>query len=140
MKRLRKLPRQWSFRPNLIVLECRLTPTAPNPAIIIEPFAEGQITGTFDINMQTDPAQYFDADGHMWQATQWRIREAGSQTVVWQTGFLTAPPLTLYRVDFSDGTFVGPLAGLTELNYSTNYQLVVNYRDSNSEVSADAVR
>src|SRR5262245_13969913 len=140
MKKRNQVHCRRSFRPNLLALEARLTPTAPNPAVIIEPFGEGQITGTFDINMQTDPGQYFDADGHAWQATQWRIRETASLAIVWQTGFLAAPPLTLYRVDFSDGTFVGSLAGKTELNYSTNYQLVVNYRDSNSEVSADAVR
>src|SRR5262245_26131476 len=127
-------------RLRLTHLEDRVTPTAPVPPVIIEPFSEGQVTGTFDLNMQTDPGQYFDADGHAWAATDWRIRDTASSTVVWQTGFLSAPPLTLYRVDFSDGVFVGPLAGRTELNYSTNYQLLVRYRDSNNEISADAVR
>ena len=56
-------------------LESRWVMAAPAAPVIIEPFTEGQITGTFDINMQTDPAQYFDADGHAWQATDWRIRE-----------------------------------------------------------------
>lgn len=121
-------------------LEDRCNPTAPAAPVIIEPFSEGQITGTFDLNMQTDPGQYFDADGHAWQATEWRIRDTASSGIVWQTGFLANPPLTLYRVDFSDGLFVGSLAGRTELNYSTNYQLVVRYRDSNSEISAEAVR
>lgn len=124
----------------LSALEQRLTPTAPNVPVIIEPFAENQITGTFDINMQTDPGLYFDADGHSWNATEWRIRETASQSVVWQTGFSTAPPLTLYRVDFSDGSFVGNLAGQTELDYNTNYQLEVRYRDSNSEISNAAIR
>jgi len=113
---------------------------APDAPVIIEPFTQGQITSTFDINLQTDPAQYSDGDGDAWQSTDWIIREAASQTTVWQTGFLSAPPLTLYRTDFSDGTFVGPLAGRTELNYSTNYQLVVRYRDAASETSAPAVR
>lgn len=140
MKKWKHVHWRRTIRLNLLALEARLTPTVPNSPVIIEPFGEGQITGTFDINMQTDPSQYFDADGHAWQATQWRIRETASLGVVWQTGFLSSPPLTFYRVDFSDGSFVGNLAGKTELNYSTNYQLVVNYRDSNSEVSADAVR
>jgi glucose/arabinose dehydrogenase len=121
-------------------LEDRLNLTPPLAPVIIEPFVDGQVTGVFDINMQTDPQEYFDADGHLWSATEWRIREAASQVTVWQTGFLSAPPLTLYRVDFSDGAFVGPLAGRTELNYSTNYQLVVRYRDSNNEVSLASVR
>jgi glucose/arabinose dehydrogenase len=124
----------------LAALEQRLTPVAPAAPVIIEPFAENQITGTFDINMQTDPTQYFDADGDSWNATEWRIRETGSQQVVWQTGFLTTPPLTLYRVDFSDGNFVGSLAGQTQLNFNTDYQLVVRYRDSNNEISVDAIR
>src|SRR5262245_44294223 len=121
-------------------LERRWVFAVPATPVIIEPLVNGQITGTFDVNLQTDPDQYFDADGHAWQATEWRIRQVSSGQIVWQTGFLSSPPLTLYRVDFSDGTFVGNLAGRTELNYNTNYQLVVRYRDSNSEVSADAVR
>ncbi len=132
-------PRRW-FRPSVMQLEDRLVLSAPVPPFIIEPFAEGQITGTFDINMQTDPGQYFDADGDTWIATDWKIRETSSQTTVWQLPFSASPPLTLYRVDFSDGQFVGPLASRTELNYSTNYQLVIRYRDSNNEVSAEAVR
>jgi len=122
------------------VLEARRLLAAPATPVIIEPFIDGQVTGTFDINLQTAPEQYSDPDGNAWQATEWRIREQSSGTIVWQTGFLASPPLTLYRVDFSDGTFVNTLAGKTELNFSTNYQLLVHYRDANSEVSADAIR
>ncbi|HEY6563707.1 MAG TPA: PQQ-dependent sugar dehydrogenase [Pirellulaceae bacterium] len=114
--------------------------TSPAVPVIVEPFVEGQITGTFDINMQTLPEQYFDADGHAWAATDWKIRDVASQTIVWQLPFSSFPPLTLYRVDFSDGQFVGSLAGRTELEYDTAYQLIVRYRDSNGEISADAVR
>jgi glucose/arabinose dehydrogenase len=124
----------------VLELESRLTPAAPVAPVIIEPFAEGQTTGTFDINMQTNPDLYSDPDGHAWQATDWVIREQSSGTTVWQVPFTSAPPLTLYRVDFSDGQFVGPLLGKTELNYNTNYQLVVRYRDANNEVSPEAVR
>lgn len=129
-----------TFRPSLLRLEDRVTPAAPATPVIIEPFAEGQTTGTFDINMQTDPGQYFDADGHAWAATDWKIRETAGGTTVWELPYTSAPPLTFYRVDFSDGQFVNSLAGKTELNYSTNYQLVVRYRDSNNEVSAEGVR
>lgn len=121
-------------------LELRRLLAAPATPVIIEPFNDGQITGTFDLNMQTDPAAYSDPDGHAWAATDWQIRQQSNQVVVWQTGFVTGPPLALYRVDFSDGAFTGPLAGRTELDYSTNYQLVVRYRDANSEISAPAVR
>ena len=122
------------------VLESRWLLASPGNPVIIEPFTDGQVTGTFDINLQTDPEQYFDPDGDALQATEWRIRQASGGAVVWQTGFLSAPPLTLYRTDFSDGTFVGPLAGKTELAFSTNYQLVVRYRDANNEISGEAVR
>ncbi|MBC8107555.1 MAG: PQQ-dependent sugar dehydrogenase, partial [Anaerolineae bacterium] len=122
------------------LLETRQLFTAPANPVIIEPFADGQVTGTFDINLQTDPNQYSDPDGDSWQATEWRIRQTSNGQVVWQTGFLSAPPLTLYRTDFSDGAFVGALAGKTELAFSTNYQLVVRYRDDNSEISAESVR
>src|SRR5687768_11097176 len=121
-------------------LEARLVLAAPSAPVIVEPFSNGQITGTFDLNLQTDPARYSDADGHAWQSTEWRIRAQTGGAVVWQTGFLAGSPLTLYRVDLSDGAFVGSLAGRTELNYSTNYQLVVRYRDANGEVSSEAVR
>lgn len=127
-------------RLQFLALERRDVPTAPAAPVIIEPFNENQITGTFDINMQTEPGQYFDADGHAWQATDWQIRDVGANQTVWQLPFTSSPALTLYRVDFSDGTFINSLAGKTELNYSTNYQLVVRYRDSNSEVSAPATR
>ncbi len=128
------------FRLSLIRLEDRVTPVVPATPVITEPFTQGQITGTFDLNMQTDPGQYFDGDGHAWAATDWKIRETTGGATVWQLPFTSSPPLTFYRVDFSDGQFVGSLAGKTELNYSTNYQLVVRYRDSNNEVSAEAVR
>lgn len=128
------------WRLGFIELEDRITPTAPAAPVIIEPFAEGQITGTFDINMQTDPTQYFDPDGNAWQATDWQIRDVAANQIVWQLPFSSAPPLTLYRVDFSDGAFVNLLAGRTELDYNKDYQLIVKYRDSNNEVSAAAVR
>ncbi len=135
-----KRPATRPARLEVVELESRTTPAAPAAPVIIEPFVEGQVTGTFDINLQTEPTLYSDPDGHAWQATDWVIRDAGSGTTVWQVPFTSAPPLTLYRVDFSDGTFVNTLAGRTELNYNTDYQLVVRYRDSNSEVSAAAVR
>jgi hypothetical protein len=105
----------------LCELEDRVTPVAPAAPVIIEPFAEGQITGTFDVNLQTEPTQYFDADGHAWQATDWQVRDMASGQTVWQLPFTSSPPLTFYRVDFSDGLFVGPLAGQTELSYNTNW-------------------
>lgn len=122
------------------LLEPRRVFAAPATPVIIEPLTNGQITSTFDINLQTNPDLYSDPDGHAWQATEWRIRQVSTNQVVWQTGFLSAPPLTLYRTDFSDGQFVGALAGQNQLTYSTNYQLLVRYRDSNGEVSAEAVR
>jgi glucose/arabinose dehydrogenase len=136
----RPRPDRYRFLAALAVLEQRLTPAIPATPVIIEPFTEHQITGTFDINMQTDPAQYFDPDGDAWNATEWVIRTQGTHVVVWETGFLEDPPLTLYRVDFSDGMFVGPLAGQTELPHFGFFQLVVRYRDSNNEISMEAVR
>ncbi len=124
----------------LTTLEDRTTPAAPSTPLIIEPFNENQITGTFDINIQTDPGSYSDPDGDTWESTDWLIRETSSGSTVWQLPFTSSPPLTFYRVDFSDGQFVGSLAGKTELNFSTNYQLVVRYRDSNNEVSLPAIR
>ena len=38
------------FRPQIVQLENRITPTAPAAPAIIEPFFNGQVTGTFDIN------------------------------------------------------------------------------------------
>ncbi|MBX7106528.1 MAG: PQQ-dependent sugar dehydrogenase, partial [Gemmataceae bacterium] len=128
------------FRPQVIALENRITPTAPAAPAIIEPFFDGQVTGTFDINIQTDPGQYFDADGHAWQSTEWEIRQVSSGLAVWTTGFIANPPLVLYRVDFADGTFVGALAGQTQLAAGTNYELRVRYRDSNNETSGVSVR
>jgi glucose/arabinose dehydrogenase len=128
------------FRPEIVRLEDRVTPAAPSPPVIIEPFFDGQITGAFDINIQTDPAQYFDPDGHAWQSTEWEIRQVSTGQTVWQTGFISSPPLVLYRVDFSDGAFVGALAGQNQLAPGTNYELRVRYRDSNNETSLPAVR
>jgi glucose/arabinose dehydrogenase len=136
----RPIPLRRFWQLALVELEDRVTPANPAMPVIIEPFSEGQLTGTFDVNMQTDPAKYSDPDGNAWRATDWRIKDTTTGQVVWQLPFSSAPPLTLYRVDFSDGAFVGPLAGRTELNYDTNYQLVVSYRDSAGEVSAPAVR
>src|SRR5262249_33892043 len=82
-------------------------------------------------------ALYSDPDGHAWQSTQWDIRTPAG-TVVWQTGFLSDPPLALYRVNFSDGAFVGPLAGQTQLGFGTNYELHVRYRAATTETSAPA--
>src|SRR5262245_59465078 len=128
------------FRPVVEVLELRLTPVVPVAPVIIEPQVNGQVTSNFDINLQTNPDLYSDPDGDVHLATGWDIRRQSDGMIVWQTGFLSAPPLTLYRVDFSDGTFVGPQAGQTQLAFNTNYELHVRYRDAAGEVSPDAVR
>ena len=102
-------------------LESRWVMAAPAAPVIIEPFTEGQITGTFDINLQTDPGSIrrrracLAVDGVADpRAGQRPDRVADRRSC--------RPAAALYRVDFSDGAFVGSLAGRTELNYSTNYQ------------------
>ena len=120
-------------------LEPRRLLAVPAPPVIFQPLP-AQVSGTFNLVASTNPNFYSDPDGHAWHATQWRIFDQSSGQLVWDSGFRTSPAFTLYRVDLSHGTFVGSLAGRTELNYGTNYRLAVRYRDANGEVSDDASR
>src|SRR5262245_37495753 len=128
-------------RPTVEALEGRLTPTAPVAPFITEPLTDGQVVSNFDVHMEVDPAQYFDAEGHAWQATSWQIRETppNGGAVVWQALGVT-DELSKQHLHFGDGQFVGTLAGQTALLFSRDYQLHVSFTDSNGETSALSVR
>lgn len=115
-------------------------PGPPAPPVIVQPYSDLQVTGTFEVLFQTDPTAYSDPNGDPWEATEWQVRETVGGAVVWQTGFVSTPPESLYRADLASGTFVGPLLGKTELNFLTSYQLAVRYRDTDGFVSAEEVR
>src|SRR5262245_10369557 len=86
-------PRRRTFRPMIESLEYRVVPTAPAAPVIIEPQTNGVVKSAFDVNMQTNPSLYSDADGDSWQATDWQIRNQSGGQVVWQTGFISTPSL-----------------------------------------------
>lgn len=118
---------------------CSPPPAPPAAPAIVQPFSEGQITGTFEMLFQTDPDDYHDPNGDPWESTQWLIRTVSGGATVWESGFVSSP-LLRNAIALSEGNFVGSLSGQTELLVNTAYELVVRYRDTASFVSAESVR
>src|SRR3954464_11043837 len=88
-----RLQRRSQFRAKFETLENRLALTAPAAPVIIEPLTEGQVVSKFDVHMEIDPAQYFDADGNFHSSTSWQIRETPGNggAAVWQALGITDP-------------------------------------------------
>ncbi len=81
---------------------------------------------------------YSDPDGHGHACTDWQIVLQSTGQVVWSRNCTTAS--LREHIHLPDGTFGGPYAGRTELDYDTDYRLRVRFHDSAGEASAWAER
>jgi uncharacterized repeat protein (TIGR01451 family) len=120
----------------LFALPPALVGAAPNPPVITEPHIDGQILNPADVHME---ASYSDPSGSVHFSTDWELWDTGAQPVevrAWSRIGVTGPPNLLVHIHLGDGTFEGPYAGHTQLNFDTSYKLRVRFRNADGEDSA----
>ena len=109
--------------------------TPPAAPTITEP-ADGRNPHPADVHMEA--TGFSDADGDTHQCTQWEIWAVNPEERVWSSSCVGSE--LKVHIHLGNGTFEGPQAGKTELEYSTQYELRVAFEDSNAELSAEAVQ
>lgn len=99
-------------------------PSAPN-------FLEPSPTGVHpaDVHMHVDGYSDTEADPHA--STSWEIWKVSTNQLVWSAPASSGIELT--HVHFGDGTFTGPYAGRTALEFDTDYRLDVRFRDNTGQ-------
>lgn len=110
--------------------------TPPDPPVITEPEADGQIVNPSDVHMETQPM--FDADGDDHLCTDFEIWTVDPSERVWITACIEG--VERVHTHLGDGVFEGTHGDLSELLYDTDYQLRVRFRDSSGEWSAWSTR
>lgn len=113
-----------------------LAGTPPATPVITEPLTNGLTLNPADVHMEAPV--YFDADGDAHQSTDWEIWSLASNHRVWVTDAITGLERT--HTHLGDGVFENELAGHTQLDYQTDYQLRVRFRDATGAVSNWATR
>ncbi|MEM9185336.1 MAG: PQQ-dependent sugar dehydrogenase [Planctomycetota bacterium] len=110
---------------------------APSTPIITEPAVDGQVVNPSDVHMEA--VGYFDAEGDAHKSTDWEVWTAGGGgELVWQT--LGIQGVERLHTHLGDGIFAGALAGRSELDGNTDYELRTRYRDDTGSVSGYATR
>lgn len=111
-------------------------PAAPPAAPTINEPAEGRNPHPADVHMEA--TGFSDTDGDTHQCTRWEIWAVDPEQRAWSSPCVGSE--LKVHIHLGDGTFEGPQAGKTELEYSTPYELRVRFEDSNGELGAEAVR
>jgi len=116
-------------------------PSSPNnsPAnpVVTEPEVDGQEVNPVDVHMEA--VGFSDADGDAHKSSDWEIWTVGTTAEpVWQT--LGIQGVERLHTHLGDGIFLNGLAGLTELQPNTDYELRVRFRDDVGSVSGYATR
>jgi glucose/arabinose dehydrogenase len=101
----------------------------PDPPVITSP--EEHSVNPEDVHMEIG-APFHDPDGDTHVATDWEIRTGDGATVVWAA----YRSEELVHAHFSDGAFMGPLAGQRALEYKAVYLFRVRFLDSSGAWSA----
>src|SRR6185503_10373363 len=109
-------------------------PAAPT---ITEPVQDGWIVNPADLHMES--TGYSDPEGNPHGATDWEVWKTSVNQRVW-SALGVNDAFGKVHIHLGDGTFEGPYAGRTELEFATDYFLKVRYFDSNNEAGPYAVR
>lgn len=110
------------------------TNSPPATPTITEPNMEGLILNPQDVHMETD--FFSDPDiGDTHFCTDWEIWSIAPSERVWFASCVTGPESV--HAHFGDGTFMGSLAGDTQLDYDKDYVLRVRHRDSSGDAGTD---
>ncbi len=89
-----------------------------------------------DVHMEA--TGFHDPDGDIHQCTRWEIWAVQPEERVWSSP--CAIDVLKVHIHLGDGTFEGSLAGDTQLEYDTEYELRARFEDSTGELSPAAVR
>jgi uncharacterized repeat protein (TIGR01451 family) len=106
--------------------------TLPDPPVINEPAADGQIVSPSDVHMETDPMNDLDGDTH--QCSDWQILISDTLELVWDTTCIGG--VEKVHTHLGDGLFMNSYAGRSELEHDVDYIMQTRHTDSNNETSA----
>jgi len=93
---------------------------------ITEPPSEGAIISPFDVHMVAGP--FVGSPGETHVCSDWKILSVPSLDPVWTASCVTGT--LAVHIHLGDGTFVGTLAGLHQLDYDKDYQVTVRFQGS----------
>jgi glucose/arabinose dehydrogenase len=105
-----------------------VTNSPPRAPVITEPRVNGEVVSGADVHMETGPFSDPNA-GQAHRSTDWEIRRTSNNERVWRALGQTSTAGKVH-VHFGDGTFVGSMAGKTELPPDTPFKLRVRHRDN----------
>src|SRR5688572_5533152 len=103
---------------------------APPSAPVFREPAAGALVHPADVHMEV--VGYSDPDGQAHASSDWEILRAG--VVVWEARGVAG--VDALHIHLADGTFVGPYAGRTDMEFDTDYLLRCRFRDAGGEAGA----
>ncbi len=102
----------------------------PDAPMITEPVTVGLIVNPSDVHMETAP--FVDADpGDSHFCTDWEIWSINPLERVWFGSCVTGPEKV--HAHLGDGVFQGALTGESQLDYETQYEMRVRFRDDSGD-------
>jgi glucose/arabinose dehydrogenase len=112
----------------VLALGAALEVRTPSVPVLLEPAAAG--VHPADVHMHVE-ATYSDTEGDAHASTSWEIRKVSTNEKVWEAPATSG--IELVHVHFGDGTFTGPYAGRTALDFDADYRLDVRFRDATGQ-------
>src|SRR5215831_2706124 len=94
--------------------------------VITEPPSEGAVISPFDVHMVTGP--FVGSPGETHACSDWKILSVPALEPVWTASCVTGT--LAVHIHLGDGTFVGALAGLHQLDADQDYQVQVRFQGS----------
>jgi hypothetical protein len=112
-----------------VCLTLAAVPNAPVPSTpaVLEPEPTGAHPG--DVHMHV--GGYADTEGDAHASTSWEIWKVSTNEKVWEAP--ASSGIELVHVHLGDGTFTGPYAGRTALEFDADYRLDIRFRDSTGQ-------
>lgn len=114
------------------LLFCLILAVAPGRAVPSTPsFLEPSPTGAHPADVHMHVSGYSDTEADAHASTSWKIWKVASNELVWDAP--SSSGIELVHVHFGDGTFTGPYAGRTGLEFDTDYRLDVRFKDGTGQ-------
>jgi hypothetical protein len=123
------------MRTILLCLALAAAPSRSTPSV--PTFIEPPATGAHPADVHMHVGGYSDTEGNAHASTSWEIWKVSTNQLVWQA---VSTNLELLHVHFGNGTFVGPYAGRTALEFDTDYRLDVRFTDDQGQQGAPGSR
>jgi glucose/arabinose dehydrogenase len=105
--------------------------TSPNTPTVTEPAVNGEFVHPADVHMEA--TGFSDTDGDSHYCTDWEIWSVNPSEKVWEAPCATS--VLGVHIHLGDGSFVGPYAGRSQLEFDAHYTLRVRFHDDAGELS-----